>query len=86
MNKKLFYGATAISVVAIGGYLYYRHHRDSTIDKFLELFREDDTPDETLDAPEEGAWNAADCECERWRDGTTVCPVHGTHKEEPVHG
>lgn len=24
------------------------------------------------------------CECERWRDGLTVCPVHGTTKPEPV--
>lgn len=22
-----------------------------------------------------------DCECERWRDGITVCPVHGTVKD-----
>ena len=21
-----------------------------------------------------------ECECERWRDGTTVCPMHGTVK------
>lgn len=25
-----------------------------------------------------------DCECERWRDGATVCPVHGTVKPEDV--
>lgn len=73
MNKKLFYGATAVSVVAIGGYLYYRHHRDQSIDKLIQLFREDDTEDETLNAPEEGAWNP---------------DVKGfpDEKEEPVHG
>lgn len=57
MNKKLFYGATAISVVAIGGYLYYRHYRDKSLEKAFSLFREDETADETLDAPEEGAWS-----------------------------
>ena len=32
MNKKLFLGATAVSVVALGGYLYYRH----VMNRFIE--------------------------------------------------
>lgn len=34
-NKKLFYGLTALTVTAVGGYLVYRH----VVPKALEAFR-----------------------------------------------
>lgn len=38
MNKK-FVGVTALTVVAVGGYLYYQHHK-AQVDEMLELVEE----------------------------------------------
>lgn len=38
MNRK-FIGATVLTVAAVGGYLYYQHHK-AQVDKILQLVEE----------------------------------------------
>lgn len=49
MNKKLFYGATAVVAVTVGGYLAYRHVKTKALELDDLFLFDDDVSDEELE-------------------------------------